>query len=144
MDQAAQNLGPSFNKFMPSNFGGFYMPYVAQQNEAQDQYGYDIDIGNKKAHAEEAKFSRKPPVRRSFLTENENVEDEVAVPLEETKSFSRSPVRNQRSNEKYPNANYAQRSSGTYKRIVDTGSVPAAQLFSNYEGKLSDAKLVSL
>lgn len=74
---------------MPSNLSGFYMPYSNVGAEDQDRYDYDIDINNdKKTINEESKISKKPPTRKSMISEKEEEEDNIAIPIEEHKSGS--------------------------------------------------------
>lgn len=73
-------LGSRSGKFIPSNLTGFCMPYIGQQNEESNQYGYDIDIDNNVK--EEGKYSKKPPLNKHYSRDEE---DDIAVPLEDNK-----------------------------------------------------------
>jgi hypothetical protein len=133
----------SSSKFMPSNLSGFYMPYITPQNTDQDQYGYDIEIEERKVRQEDhPNYSRKPPLRKSVLSEREQ-EDDVAVPLEEVKSYSRSPVKKQLSIERQTNGSFVQKPSIS-KKMGNTGSVPAAQMYSNFDPRQPEINKVNV
>ena len=127
---------------MPSNLSGFYMPYSNVGTEDQERYDYDIDITNdKRTINEESKVYKKPPTRKSMIAEKEEEEDNIAIPIEEYKSGSWSPMIRQRSVEKRGenlNSSGLQRSSIKYKKSKNTPSVPAPQLYQNYDPRSQD------
>ena len=141
------------NKFIPSNLAGFYMPFPGQNNPA-DQYGYDIDIENNTNTQEENKYTRDGSSGKNLVViqgspgsfednfhsikgskrqrsyDEESEEDEVALPVEEKKSFSRSPVRIHKSPGMRNNDSYIQRSIGRTNPI-SKGIVPVAKEYPN-------------
>lgn len=131
----------SKNKFMPSNFSGFYIPQ-STPGEGQDRYNYDIDIGDPRSSMpEETKFSRKPPIKRNAIRElDDEEEDDVAVPIEELKAGSWSPPKYIGSVERTENAREVNNIQVPITRPSrakkNAPSVPAAQMSSGAENNI--------
>jgi hypothetical protein len=136
--QQKEFLGSKSGKFMPSNLSGFYMPYTASQNDEKNQYGYDIDIDIDSKAKEEGKYMKKPPLSKHYSKDDD--EDDIAVPLEDTKSYSRSPVRN--TSKDHHNGSFVHKPNVKYGS-KNNGSVPSPQLFANYEVRKTDTNKVS-
>lgn len=124
--------------FMPSNLSGFYMPYITANNEALDQYGYDINIQDKNSSPEESKLSRKPPLRRTVIQEQE---DDLAQDIEESKPHSRSPVARQSSIERHTNGSFVNKLPMERNRSNNPGRGTLPQHFTNYDPRHEEQRV---
>lgn len=127
-------LANSSGKMMPSNFSNFYIPFGSDGSTA-NQYGYHIDIENKSRERERDREETKIHIIPTTRQESDiSEEDEVAVIVEGHKSTSRSPVKSKLSPERFINNSFSQKPKSK-KHIMNMGSVPAAQIYPNYEAR---------